>query len=71
MIDWEKISSVDKLLKYSTMTTTSQQFYNADEPTKSHDGAQKIDTTDFSVANTNLSGIDRQEDQQEPDAFAM
>lgn len=71
MIDWTKISSIDEAVKHATMTTTSQQFYNADEPTKSHDGVEKIDSTEFSKANSNLSGIEQQQDQQEPDSFVI
>jgi hypothetical protein len=71
MIDWTKVSSLDELEKQAAMTTTSQQFYNTDKPTRSHDGVQKLDTTDFATANKNLSGIEHQEDQQEPDGFVI
>jgi len=64
-VDWTKIVSIEDVVKLAVMTTPSQQFYKADEPTKSHDGVQQIDTTEFSKANSNLSGIERQEDQQD------
>ena len=70
-MDWTKISTLEELIRQAVMTTTSQQFYEADKPTKSHDGVEKIDTTEFSKANSNLSGIDRQQDQQDPDSFVL
>ena len=69
VMDWTKISSIDDLIKQAIMTTSSQQFYEAEKPTKSHDGVQKKDSTDFAKSNKNLSLIENQLNQQEPTAF--